>query len=79
MENLNETSYFLDIMFIPKLHKIESDDSIERYIVPLDAIIVKLNFYKDLMEKGNQNTKIYHFSSWEVIRKEFNKLGQSIC
>ncbi len=36
MENLND---FTDIMFKDLNYKIESDDSIERYIVPLDAII----------------------------------------
>ncbi len=35
------------------------------YIVPLDAITGKTKSYKDLMEKGNQNTKsllIFHKS-----------------
>ncbi len=60
MENLNETYLNYNVQRTSKL-QIESDDSIERYIVPLDAII-ETKSYKDLMEKGNQNTKnLTHF------------------
>ncbi len=47
---------------------------IERYIVPLDAII-ETKSYKDLMEKEIKNTKILLIFI-KVIRKEFNKLDK---
>ncbi len=71
MENLNET--YLDIM--SKNYKIESDDPIERYIVPLDAII-ETKSYKDLMKKGNQKYKNLPFFIKVFYTEE---LGQSIC
>ena len=56
-------------------YKIESDDSIERYIVPLDAII-EAKSYKDLMEKGKSKYKKSYSFFIKVIRKEFNKLDK---
>lgn len=56
-------------------YKIESDDTTERYIVPLDAII-ETKSYKDLMEKGKSKYKKSHSFFIKKIRKEFNKLDK---
>lgn len=57
-------------------YKIESDDTTERYIVPLDAII-ETKSYKDLMEKkGKSKYKKSHSFFIKAIRKEFNKLDK---
>ena len=56
-------------------YKIESDDTTERYIVPLDAIL-ETKSYKDLMEKGKSKYKKSHSFFMKAIRKEFNQLDK---
>ena len=58
-------------------YKIESDDSTERYIVPLDAIL-ETKSYKDLMEKKTKSAKYKKSHSFfiKAIRKEFNQLDK---